>query len=1334
MQVIDIFYPNFSFKIFVEEIFFYLLSTESSNIIYAKHSFVFFLNLTLTKIGFELRSNDLFIFQNSTFYLTNGDISLINEQNSYLIEARSNCSIFIDKIRFFSVFIKLFFVYSNNLIYLKNVDLSKSETIFKGLTELSQTSIITINNIIFENMIFLTYQSYEFFSINLIFNNIMFLAIESMNQQTFPFIFNYKMKVIIKNCTFKNFGRIFLTLKSNNILITNSKILNWASNSSLNSIIEAETKNTIKIKNCLIKGVQHAPYSTRLLFFNFNNYFLVEDSKLNVFSAFNLIFSHHTIFIEVNLYNKIKLKKVKVEIHDFFCFLKSNQNNLILFFSMFFEQGRTLSTYFLLLSFSSFLGVELVFFNFLSNFVKSFNGFIQISNLKMENIKNSFCLITQSTIKISRFTMENEMISNNHFFQIQKSKIYAFDLVFSNIRIKMFSSFFLCTSSIVYILKCIYFQIKVLDKTCFLIEILGDESKLLFKKNIIAFSQGTSFTNFFQLDLKNNFTIFISLNFFRDKEINDLYEPSYFNLIQQKSNIYSKTSSPFLSNRRKIFLKDFLKKVEKDSYLFFLVPSVINFRAKTLKLEKIIPGKNYSECLLSVLISDSSDRLFLDSSVKWEDIFEIKENNGNDGKLSFLFKNEDEGNFCLTRVMKEDGSFPNILIFEIHLKDFPEIIPLILKLDLEYKCPIDQYSDSDGNCFYCPNTYFPNSMLIYQQSMVNCIKKEEKCLPCNKKLGFNCIGINTFNAKLGFWESSLGSNNFYKCPFEKNCRGNELYQSDQGFFFNQKDRYLACNLHSKGVFCLKCQINFGRWVENECSPCFSYHNSFFFIFHFFFKLLMCFFLSKIVFLIHSKYKIPITENLSRNYIIKLYFWINFYQKNSIFIQILNTVISTNYHNFTILRRLIQYLLVFSTTLEFNLPFECFPTYLPKFFFNLTMKLFFVAFFIMLIFYWSIRNLQNSACFKSMLLKSLRISIGSVFYFFFYTLFEFAHKIFFCFEIKLKDSEPEARLSFYDIDIDCNSQNYMAVSFIGGGLIIILIGLLSCITFTNIFFKKIFIFYCYKEKFKSFAVIQIVLCFLYAFLLNFVKFSIIQKNIDWIAYCIICSIFFLNSIIILSCSPYKKSSISFDSFTFQEAFMYLYLPIICITLNSEFLTLFSYSVYIECFFILFLISIISFNRLILKNLIKNLKIFRNLEIKKKMNFTWTNNGTSKNVERRNFINFYRTYQKKDFKKMQYQKILLGSIKNVDISRNISQDFNVMYRRHHLIKKKAKHHYFIIENNEKIKYLLVSQNAMVLLKTLKTRKSLYQKIVFRYFEGKIKKKNEKIQFKHIFTYIF
>ena len=333
------------------------------------------------------------------FYSSNGYISLINQKNSYFILARNNCSIVIDKLHFFSVFIKLFIFYSNNLIYLKNVDLSKSETIFNSLTDFGLISLtpinnMTLNNIIFENMIFPICKSYEYSNINLIFNNIIFIPIESMNQQTFPFIFNSNMRILIQNCTFHNFGSIFLIGHSNNVLITNSKIMNWASASSPNSIIEAETNNRIKMKNCFINGTQHVPDSTRLFFFILNNYFAIEASKLNVSSAFSPTFTHHAIFLEANLYNKIKLKKVKVEIQDFFCFLKSNQNNLILFFSMYFEQGRTLSTFFIILTFSQFLGEDLVFSNFLSNFVKSFHDFIQITNLQMANIKNSFCLIT----------------------------------------------------------------------------------------------------------------------------------------------------------------------------------------------------------------------------------------------------------------------------------------------------------------------------------------------------------------------------------------------------------------------------------------------------------------------------------------------------------------------------------------------------------------------------------------------------------------------------------------------------------------------------------------------------------------------------------------------------------------------------------------------------------------------------------------------------------------------------------------------------------------------------------------------------------------------------
>ena len=890
------------------------------------------------------------------FYSSNGYISLINQKNSYFILARNNCSIVIDKLHFFSVFIKLFIFYSNNLIYLKNVDLSKSETIFNSLTDFGLISLtpinnMTLNNIIFENMIFPICKSYEYSNINLIFNNIIFIPIESMNQQTFPFIFNSNMRILIQNCTFHNFGSIFLIGHSNNVLITNSKIMNWASASSPNSIIEAETNNRIKMKNCFINGTQHVPDSTRLFFFILNNYFAIEASKLNVSSAFSPTFTHHAIFLEANLYNKIKLKKVKVEIQDFFCFLKSNQNNLILFFSMYFEQGRTLSTFFIILTFSQFLGEDLVFSNFLSNFVKSFHDFIQITNLQMANIKNSFCLITQSTVRILKFIIHNELLTNNKFFQIQKSKFNAIDLEFSNIRMQMYSSFFLCTSSIVYIFKCTYFHLKIIDKSCFLIEIVGDESKLLFNKNILVFSQGNSYAKLFQLDLKNDFTIFITSNFFRNQEINHIFEPSYYSLIQQKSNIYSKTTFSFLSNPSKTSLKDFVKEIGKNSDIYFFRPSDIKV-AKTLKLEKIIPGTNYSKCLFSVLISDSSRKLLLDSSIEWEDIFQIKANKDNAGKLSFNFKIEDEGNFCLVGIMKEDQfSSSNILIFQIYLKGFPNITPLILKIDLEYQCPFDQYTDGFGNCFYCPYNYFPNSMLISQQLSFTSSKKSEKCLPCNEKLGFNCIGINKFSAKKGYWQSNLDSNNFYKCPFVNNCKEDELYQSNKGFFFERKERYLSCNIHSKGVFCLNCQRNYGRWFENECYPCFSYINLFFFIFQFFSKLLMCSFLSKIVFLINSKYIFSFNKRVNQNYIIKLYFWINFYQKISIFIQLLSTIISRNYNNFTILRRLIQYLLVFSMSLDFNLPYECFPTYLPKFFVTLIMKIFFVVVFIMLIFYF-----------------------------------------------------------------------------------------------------------------------------------------------------------------------------------------------------------------------------------------------------------------------------------------------------------------------------------------------------------------------------------------------
>ena len=300
------------------------------------------------------------------------------------------------------------------------------------------------------------------------------------------------------------------------------------------------------------------------------------------------------------------------------------------------------------------------------------------------------------------------------------------------------------------------------------------------------------------------------------------------------------------------------------------------------------------------------------------------------------------------------------------------------------------------------------------------------------------------------------TSNFLKCPYKNNCKGDDRkFKNDESFIYDERYKAGFCFPNYKGILCLECQNNFGKWDDFECESCFSYFN----FVNLGVQIVIKFLTLSIVILFLYKIK----ENSENNDALLLN--LHLYQTLNIFIQILNSLVSIEPKHFVYFRKTISFLLIFTSNLDFPLAFECFFSNKnqTKFLFFLSLRFFFLIGLFALIFMFLLKIMRKLNRSKEITLffwrKLVSIIILTLVFLFSYTTLELCTKIFFC--IDANQDYRLIKIALYDPLMNCESRDYKHMLILSIIILLIFISL-------NFAYITLVMFKCQNfERFSNF---------------------------------------------------------------------------------------------------------------------------------------------------------------------------------------------------------------------------------------------------------------------------
>lgn len=253
---------------------------------------------------------------------------------------------------------------------------------------------------------------------------------------------------------------------------------------------------------------------------------------------------------------------------------------------------------------------------------------------------------------------------------------------------------------------------------------------------------------------------------------------------------------------------------------------------KSLEIDNVISGGNYSYCLVTIvgfdyygnigLNLDEDDDFYKVGSLQ----FRQQLPNLNKTRLSNTIKlSSKRGNHCLSQITRNELPVNESFKYEII---FNRTRKLILSLKFR-NCLIGERLTDHFECHSCEPGFYSFQTDFNQPSV---------CLTCTPDQFFICLGGDRLMPLLGYWRSDKYSMNFLRCNNDDNCVPSNITFYYDLLSAKNNDEYMklinelsrkevyeiytgVCTEGYEGPICDVCSEGYGKMGKTKCVSCYD---------------------------------------------------------------------------------------------------------------------------------------------------------------------------------------------------------------------------------------------------------------------------------------------------------------------------------------------------------------------------------------------------------------------------------------------------------------------------------------------------------------------------------
>ena len=1065
----------------------------------------------------------MFLIVSSFICLTESLISTFIDPNSSFIYTERQSFVLLSKLKFIDCGFNLIYARYDNFFLIKEFEIFNSSN-FKILlkpAEDTYNKFYVVNSFFYFNILNIPNSD----NLYLYLSNSTFLKNENEVSQILLSAGQNSL-IMIEKCSFYNFDLLIELFQNNTLIVNFSKF--YYHISELYYFISSKINNILILKNSLIFGKSSNFLGKGLIILNKFNKFKMVKTHIDFKSVTNENVKelNYFFFFDISLWNLLLIKDCKFSIKQFPSFINSIFQNFLVFESFLFDDKLTFAKNAVIINFSRFLFKYSSILNNTSNFIDGRDSWIKFVKIKLEKFEKKLILCKDCSIIINDSKFSGKNMKSFIFLDIIGSNLYFKTSEISFIKIQEEVSILKIDKCKILIKKCTFHNLNLQNIRASFLDVTNFGNVIFFKR--CSFVKNRGLVGLIHLNRSLNNSIYFFSNIFEflptlygtllkinNSSANIKFYKNQISIVETKIFGSSRESLIFI-NKSFAHISFFMNMFQRvlSNHLIFLEKNIdrenlnliadfsdsihikigteyidayfidqqLQTKSKSCILQKVHPGKEYNFCLCSIYLFDGYEMPYHDLQIEFHEIFEIyKTDQNHTNEFNFKFLNI-EGKFCLS------GSFEMLKFYsefetselQITFKSKPIPHPLFLIIDFEILCSKYEYIDINGNCRFCPTNYFPLSFFEYSSSSKNSLSSKLICKLCDKDNAFYCFGEDKISPKPNFWQIKIGANSsiFLRCQYDYNCRGDNRNFHSYNFVYKELYTLGICIQNSKGILCSDCKRNYGRWFEEECEPCFQISNLIFLIFQLLVKLIIC---SNIIYFSMKLFLSSIDEDDDVGKESKIIFH---YESFSVFIQLMNSfVVNTTAVKLYIFRFILRLTLIFSSNLDFAIPYECFLRNEEIKKRRLFLKLWFIltiviAPFILLFLYQ--RRKINAKIKILGSAKFCKLTILIILYkclnLFSYNLVEFCTKIFFNIEIKNEDTQEYLTIFLYGFKFEI-IRNYFSLYLKELVVLFSIIAIINVVIILEVFAKKKFLY----------KILQLLFPLSLTVILNYLKF-------------------------------------------------------------------------------------------------------------------------------------------------------------------------------------------------------------------------------------------------------